>query len=168
MNRLHVIGGKNHGKTRLVVELVQELLRRGLRVGTVKHTHHDHELDVPGKDSFLHRQAGAQVVGILTRSMSAVFCPMTPPADRGEKGDRYAAMNPMFEACDIVLVEGDSETTAPKIEVWRSCLGTPPLALKDPAILAVVTDDAVEVGRPVLARSNVSALADWVATTFLK
>ena len=62
MHRLHIIGGKNHGKTTLIVELVQELTKRNLRVGTIKHTHHRHELDVPGKDSYRHRLAGAEVV----------------------------------------------------------------------------------------------------------
>ena len=46
MKRLHIIGGKNHGKTTLVVELVEEFTRRGMTVGTIKHTHHQHELDV--------------------------------------------------------------------------------------------------------------------------
>ncbi|MCA9266810.1 MAG: molybdopterin-guanine dinucleotide biosynthesis protein B, partial [Planctomycetales bacterium] len=69
MKRLHLIGRKNHGKTRLIVDLVEELTSRGLRVGTIKHTHHRHELDTPGKDSYQHRTAGAAVVGILSRSM---------------------------------------------------------------------------------------------------
>jgi molybdopterin-guanine dinucleotide biosynthesis protein MobB len=73
MKRLHVIGGKNHGKTTLVVELVKEFSRRGISVGTIKHTHHQHELDVPGKDSYRHRMAGAAAVGILSPSMSALF-----------------------------------------------------------------------------------------------
>jgi molybdopterin-guanine dinucleotide biosynthesis protein MobB len=59
VKRLHIIGGKNHGKTMLVVELVQEFARRGIPVGTIKHTHHHHEVDVPGKDSHRHRLAGA-------------------------------------------------------------------------------------------------------------
>ena len=52
MKRLHIVGGKNHGKTTLIMELVKELNRRGQTVGTIKHTHHQHELDVPGKDSY--------------------------------------------------------------------------------------------------------------------
>ena len=62
MRRLHVLGRKNHGKTTLVAELVAELTRRGWRIGTIKHTHHHHELDTPGKDSWMHRQAGAREV----------------------------------------------------------------------------------------------------------
>lgn len=159
MRRLHIVGRKNHGKTRLVVELVQELAGRGLRVGTIKHTHHRHELDTPGKDSHLHRTAGAAAVGILSQNMSAVFL----PAAETERGDgRYAKFAPVFDDCDLVLVEGDSQTQAPKIEVWRGELNGEPLALLDPAILAVVTDDPLQLTAPVLPRADVPALADWV------
>ena len=60
MRRIHIIGRKNSGKTTLVVELVQQLSAMGKRVATIKHTHHRHELDVPGKDSYRHREAGAR------------------------------------------------------------------------------------------------------------
>lgn len=159
MKRIHVIGRKNHGKTTLVVDLVQELSRRGLSVGTIKHTHHRHELDVPGKDSHRHREAGAALVGVLSRSLSAVFRPY-PEADRDEA--RYADLAPLFASCDIVLVEGDSQTAAPKIEVWRRAVGTPPLADEDASILAIVSDDGPETTVPVLPRGHVTAIADWV------
>lgn len=159
MHRIHVIGRKNHGKTQLIVELVAELRRRGLRLGTIKHTHHRHELDTPGKDSHRHREAGAAVVGILSHGMSAVF---VPTHDADGPVDRYAALAPLFADCAVVLVEGDSQARAPRIEVWRAAAGTPPLALEDTAIRAVVTDDPVEVRVPVLPRSDVGGLATWL------
>jgi molybdopterin-guanine dinucleotide biosynthesis protein B len=159
MQRIHIVGRKNHGKTQLVVELVEEFTRRGLRVGTIKHTHHRHELDRPGKDSHRHRTSGSAVVGVLSQGMSAVFVP-TPPATAAQ--DRYAAMSPMFAGCDIVLVEGDTLADAPKIEVWRAVQQTAPLAAEDAAILAVVTDDALDVTAPLLPRSDVPRLADWL------
>ena len=75
MRRIHIIGRKNSGKTSLVVRLVEYYRTAGYRVGTIKHTHHHHELDTPGKDSFRHRQAGASAVGILAPTMNAVFWP---------------------------------------------------------------------------------------------
>jgi molybdopterin-guanine dinucleotide biosynthesis protein B len=159
MQRIHIVGRKNHGKTQLVVELVEEFTRRGLRVGTIKHTHHRHELDTPGKDSHRHRTSGAAVVGVVSQGMCAVFVPTPPTAG---VLDRYAAMSPMFDACDIVLVEGDSQTDAPKIEVWRAVQQTAPLAAIDAAILAVVTDDALDLRAPLLRRSDVPRLADWL------
>lgn len=159
MKRIHVIGRKNHGKTHLVGELVTEFTRTGLRVGTIKHTHHRHELDTPGKDSHRHRMAGAAAVGILSPSMNAVFL----PAEHWSAGqDRYEAMAPLFADCDIVVVEGDSQTQAPKIEVWRAILGTAPLIGEDASILAVVTDDPLPVEATVHRRSNVKELGAWI------
>jgi molybdopterin-guanine dinucleotide biosynthesis protein MobB len=160
VKRLHIVGGKDHGKTALVVELVQEFVRRGVPVGTIKHTHHHHELDVPGKDSHRHRQAGAAAVGILSPSMSAIFLPAGKD-DIGET-DRYAIFAPVFSHCRLVLVEGDSLTDAPKIEVWRSELETAPLAAGDESILAVVTDDLPALATEVLSRSDVVRLAIWI------
>ena len=162
MKRLHIVGGKNHGKTTLIVELVQELSRRGLFVGTIKHTHHHHELDVPGKDSYQHRMAGACAVGILSPAMSAVFLPVDQAASDDE--DRYAALARIFQECRLVLVEGDSQTTAPKIEVWRSSLGTPPLATRDKSIMALVTDDTPPSVKFVLHRADIGRLADWICS----
>ena len=73
--RIHIVGRRNSGKTTLVCELVAALTKRGYRVATIKHTHHHHELDTPGKDSWHHREAGAAAVGILSPRMTAMFFP---------------------------------------------------------------------------------------------
>lgn len=159
MNRIHIIGRKNSGKTTLIVELVEELTARGYVVGTIKHTHHRHDFDVPGKDSHRHRTAGASVVGLMGPGMSAVFLPTrtTNTSDRD-----YDALLPMFAACDLLLVEGDAQTTEPKIEVWRAATGTEPMAADDPTILAVVTDDALSSSVEVWPRSEVPELCERI------
>jgi molybdopterin-guanine dinucleotide biosynthesis protein MobB len=158
MKRLHIIGGKNHGKTTLLVELLGELGQRGIAVGTIKHTHHHHELDVPGKDSHQHRLAGAAAVGILSPAMAAVFL----PGKTNDIDDPYSIFAPFFVRCQFILVEGDSQTRAPKIEVWRRELGTPPLAADDKSILAVASDDPLPMDAVVLRRSDIAGLADWL------
>jgi len=165
LKRIHVIGQKNSGKTTLIVELVQACTQLGYRVGTIKHTHHQHELDSPGKDSHRHREAGAEVVGILTQKMNAVFW---PPVETTEstREQRYDGFSPMFAECDLVIVEGDSKTQQPKIEVWREALGTAPLASSDASIHAVVTDDPLQVGCPIWARSDVQTLAKNMLSFF--
>jgi molybdopterin-guanine dinucleotide biosynthesis adapter protein len=165
MNRLHIVGGKSHGKTTLIVELVKEFARRGVSIGTIKHTHHHHELDVPGKDSFRHRTAGASAAGILSPSMTAIFLPTD--AASLENDDRYSIIAPMFAQCRLVLVEGDSQTAAPKIEVWRSERGTPPMATCNKSIVAVVTDDAVSVSAITLSRSDIAGLSNWIRSNIL-
>lgn len=159
MKRVHVVGRKNHGKTQLVVELVEEFTRSGLRVGTIKHTHHHHELDTPGKDSHRHRTAGAAMVGIVSQNMHAVFVPV---AQSRSDDDPYAKLAPIFAACDLVIVEGDSETAAPKIEVWRAAIGTAPLAAQDKTVRAVATDDQLDVDIAIHRRDDVPQLAKWI------
>ena len=181
MRRLHVIGRKNHGKTTLVAQLVEELTRRGWRIGTIKHTHHHHELDTPGKDSHRHRMAGSHVVGILSPRMNAVFWEPAASDDRdgsqessGDSGgNRYAEFERFMQACDLVLVEGDSQTDADKIEVWRAGLDSRPIATEQPGVLALVTDDLspAQTQEPttdasstpqVFPRSDLLPLLNWI------
>jgi molybdopterin-guanine dinucleotide biosynthesis protein B len=163
--RLHVIGRKNAGKTTLVVEWIELLRERGLRVGSIKHTHHRHELDVPGKDSFRHREAGAAPVAILSPAMTAVF----RPNPSGIAGDGYAWLDHLWLDCDLVLVEGDSQTKFPKVEVWRPETQDRPLAESDPSILALISDTDAGLALPRWPRSDPSALLahllDWLGRT---
>lgn len=155
MKRVHIVGGKNSGKTTLITDLVTSLTARGCRVGTIKHTHHHHELDTPGKDSHRHREAGAAVVGILAPGMTAIF----RPDSRGEEAsERYAQFSALFSDCELVLVEGDLHTTAPKIEVWRAATSAQPLAVTDASIAALVTDDGIDVPIPIWSRADVVAI----------
>lgn len=158
--RVHIVGRKNSGKTTLVCELVREFIGRGLKVATVKHTHHSHELDMPGKDSHKHRQAGAAGVGILSPHMTAIFV----PAEREERGEhRYEQFESQFNDCDLILVEGDLQTTAPRFEVWRATVTERPYAADNVAIQAVISDDPVDGNScSVLARADVSKIADRI------
>lgn len=156
MKRIHIIGRKNSGKTTLVVELVRHLTAQGRRVGTIKHTRHHHELDTPGKDSYLHRQAGAAAVGILSPDLNAVFWTNSRDLDADE---RYRRMLTLFTDCDLVLVEGHLQMEGPKVEVWRAALSEPPLAATAPGVLAVVSDDPVTATVPVWPRSDIAAVA---------
>lgn len=157
MKRIHIIGRKNSGKTTLIAELVQELTRRGRRVGTIKHTHHQHELDTPGKDSHRHREAGAAAVGVLSRGLNAIFWPQPSGED---KSNAYQQFDHMMSQCDIVLVEGDSQTGAPKIEVFRVANQHELMAKSDRTIRAVITDDVLDVDTPVWPRSELSLIVD--------
>lgn len=163
MKRLHVIGRKNHGKTTLVSELTRQLTDRGQRIGTIKHTHHHHELDTPGKDSHQHRVAGAHCAGILSPQLNACFWSESDLVG----DDRYAPFEPMFDRCDLVIVEGDTQTSAAKIEVWRACQNDSPLAAADADILALVTDDASELPLPQLPRTPLDQLIAWIAERYL-
>jgi len=154
--RIHIVGRKNSGKTTLVCDLVRELTRQGHKVATIKHTHHNHELDTPGKDSHQHRVSGAAGVGILSGQMTAAFVPVLRHDD---DETRYARFNVMFNDCDLILVEGDLSAAAKKIEVWRSTVSQAPYAAADHTISAVVTDDALDSVPAVWSRGNITELA---------
>jgi molybdopterin-guanine dinucleotide biosynthesis adapter protein len=156
LNRLHVVGRKNHGKTTLLVSLIKECVRRGLRVGTIKHSAHVHPLDVPGKDSYRQREAGAEPSVLATQNGIGVFLRREP------EHDIYARLEPMFAGVDLLLVEGDVQHSGPKIEVWRAYVGGTCLAQDFPSILAVVSDDPVETSVPVWPRSDVATLTGRV------
>lgn len=160
--RVHIVGRKNSGKTTLVCELVRELTARRIKVATVKHTHHQHELDTPGKDSHLHRMAGAAGVGILSPDMTAVFIPVNRELDTSNRESRYQRFETMFGDCALILVEGDLQTTAPRIEVWRSAVTELPYAAADSAIAAVVSDDSLPCPGQRVPRSDIGAVADAV------
>jgi molybdopterin-guanine dinucleotide biosynthesis protein B len=157
MNRwIHIVGRKNHGKTTLVVELVREFRRRGMRVGTIKHSRHAHELDTPGKDSHRHRGAGADPAAILTHDSIGVFL------HRRAGDDCYQRLAPLFADCELVLVEGDIEAGGVNVEVWRQAMGTPCLAAERGDIAAIVSDDQPPVAVPVWPRTDVTRLAEQI------
>lgn len=153
-----VAGYKNSGKTTLIVDLVRELTRRGWRVGTIKHAHHSFDIDHPGKDSYLHRTAGAAEVIVASASRWAHIRELAdePPASLDEL---LGHMGPL----DLVLVEGWKHGTHPRLEIRRSDAPAPRLAGHDAAILAIVSDLPLpEESCPVLARGDVGLIADFV------
>jgi molybdopterin-guanine dinucleotide biosynthesis adapter protein len=154
--RLHIVGLKNAGKTTLCVELAEELGRRGYRIGAVKHSPHAHPLDVPGKDSWRHREAGATPTAFVTGAGAALF--FDPPAH----GDVYTMIAPFYQDCDLILVEGDLHGEGLKVEVWRNSLGLPPLSRRYPGIYAVISDDRLPVHATRWPRSKLNAIAEGV------
>lgn len=149
---VHIVGRKNNGKTTLIVQLLRELTRRGVRVGTVKHTSHHHELDTPGKDSHDHRLAGAAPVAVITPELAAAYIP------RRAQVDPYQQLEPMFSDCQLVLVEGDHDRAGLKVEVWRQSMGTQPLCLERDDVAAVITDDPLDAPAEIWPRSDMAEI----------
>jgi len=156
MHIVHITGRSKNGKTTLIVDLIEEMKHRGLKVGTLKHSGHAHELDKPGKDSYRHRQAGAVPVAISTTSQLAVFLPYEPSENPFER------LTALFADCDVILVEGFIDGPGKKIEVWRAEVGKEPLFMERPEVLAVVTDDPIETTLPVMPRADIPALVDFL------
>ncbi len=152
--RLHFVGIKNAGKTTLVIELTRELTQRGYRVGTIKHSPHEHVLDQPGSDSFRHREAGGSPSAFVTSHGTALFLPPDSCADP------YVPLAPHYANCELILVEGDLEARAPKFEVWREGLDRAPLANHHSEIVAIITDARLPPPVTTWPREGIERLAD--------
>ena len=153
-----VVGWKNNGKTTLVERLVTHLTAEGRRISTVKHAHHEVDLDQPGKDTWRHREAGATEVVLATARRWAVIHELRG-APEPSLDELLARMTPV----DLVLVEGFKRCGHPKLEVHRQERGTPLLAVEDPSIVALATDEALpEIALPQFPLDDVAAIADFV------
>src|SRR5918998_4137865 len=131
-----VTGWKNSGKTTLVTRLVAEFTRRGYAVSTVKHAHHEFDIDKPNTDSFRHREAGAREVMIVSGHRWALMHEL-----RDEAEPPLGAALERLSPCDLILVEGYKREGHPKIETRRrGAARGDPLAPGDPSIVAVAAD----------------------------
>ncbi|MDP2329646.1 MAG: molybdopterin-guanine dinucleotide biosynthesis protein B [Reyranella sp.] len=149
-----VTGWKNAGKTTLVERLVAEFVRRGWRVSTIKHAHHDVDIDQPGRDSFRHRAAGASEVAVVGGRRYAIMREEADPA----LADVLARLAPV----DLVLIEGYTREAHAKIEVRAG--DAPSLADADPGIVAIAADAAPpEAHLPWFKRDDIAAIADFIA-----
>jgi len=154
-----ITGWKNSGKTTLVTRLVAEFTRRGYRVSTVKHAHHDFDIDKPATDSFRHREAGASEVMIVSGYRWALMHEL-----RGEDEPPLEAALTRLSPCDLILVEGYKREAHPKIEARRRAAArTDPLAPHDPSILSVAADHTTDAnGRPFFDLDDITGIADFI------
>jgi molybdopterin-guanine dinucleotide biosynthesis protein B len=132
-------GWSGSGKTTLMRRLIPALRARGLTVSTVKHAHHDFDIDRPGKDSYEHRAAGASEVLVSSANRFALM-----REHRGDPEWTLAQLLAKLSPVDLVIVEGFKRQPHVKIEVWRAAVGMPPLAKDDPQIRAVASTDPLE------------------------
>ncbi len=116
MNKVvSVIGWSNSGKTTMIKELIIELKRRDYRVATIKHDAHKFKIDKPGKDSWIHRKAGAEVVMLTSRDKIAMIKEIQKPIPVDELIADYLEQDKF----DLIIIEGYKRGPYPKIEVFR-------------------------------------------------
>lgn len=157
-----IAGWKNSGKTGLATRLVTELVARGYRISTIKHAHHDFDIDKIGADSWRHREAGAHEVTIVSGTRYAIMHEL-----RGAPEPTLDEVLARLAPCDIVLIEGYKREPVPKIEARRlEAANRQPLAPTDPHIRAIAADHPVEDGSlPVFDLNNTSDIADFILAT---
>ena len=151
------------GKTTLLSRLIPILSERGLKVGLVKHSHHDFDIDQPGKDSYRLRKAGASPVVLVSSHRRAVITELTS-GEPTLAEQLYCFHN---SPVDLIIVEGFKQEVFPKIELHRAALNAPFLHLNDRSIIAIASDIKPSTQLPVLDINNPKQVADFVINDFL-
>ncbi len=136
MKTFGLAGWSGSGKTTLLTRLLPEIISRGLTVSTMKHTHHQFDIDKPGKDSHSHRIAGASEVMVTSSSRWALMHELREENEPGVE-ELLARMTPV----DLVLIEGFKAYRHPKLEVFRPSLGKPLLSETDDTVVAIATNE---------------------------
>ncbi|HTS53410.1 MAG TPA: molybdopterin-guanine dinucleotide biosynthesis protein B [Burkholderiales bacterium] len=150
-------GPSGSGKTTVIENLIPLFSALGLSVSVIKHTHHDFDVDQPGKDSWRQRQAGAQEV-LLTSDMRWVLMHELRGAREPELPEQLAHLSP----CDVVLVEGFKRQPIPKLEVYRLANNTTPAYPTDTHIVAIATDARPEIGLPTFTLTDYRGIANFI------
>ena len=156
MRVVGLAGWSGAGKTTLVTNVIPVLVRRGLKIATVKHAHHDFDTDQPGKDSWLHRRAGASEVAVISSKRWAIVHELGDEAEPSLE-DALARLSPV----DLVIVEGFKRHSHPKLEVYRAAVGKPLLHPEDDCIVAVATDAPLPQAQvPVIMLDDIMTIAN--------
>jgi molybdopterin-guanine dinucleotide biosynthesis adapter protein len=156
MRIIGLAGWSGSGKTTLITKVLPCLITRGMRVSTIKHAHHGFDLDQPGKDSFMHRAAGATEVAISSSRRFAILHELREEAE-WDLPDLLQKLAPV----DLVLVEGFKRDAFPKLEIHRAANGKPLIHPDDPHIIAIASDVQLPQARvPVVDLDDIERISD--------
>jgi molybdopterin-guanine dinucleotide biosynthesis protein B len=154
MKVIGLAGWSGAGKTTLLTRVIPHFLGEGLRVSVIKHAHHKFDIDVPGKDSWLHRQAGATEVMVASAQRWALMHEL-----RGEHEPRLSDLLARMSRVDLIVVEGYKSEPHRKIEVYRAANGKPLLFPDDAGIVGIATDTMIETRLPTAHLDNIPEIA---------
>ncbi|MCC8966037.1 molybdopterin-guanine dinucleotide biosynthesis protein B [Bradyrhizobium sp. Pear76] len=157
MKVIGLAGWSGAGKTTLLSRVIPYLLGRGLRVSVIKHAHHEFDVDVPGKDSWVHRQSGATEVLVSSTRRWALMHELRG-ADEPRLPELLAKMAPV----DLVVVEGFKREPVNKIEVYRAANGKPLLFPDDPRVVGIASDVAIETTLPIAHLDDIEDVAELI------
>ena len=156
MRIIGLAGWSGSGKTTLLTKLIPRFNARGKRVSTLKHAHHNFDVDRPGKDSFEHRSAGATEVLVVSGNRWALMHEL-----RGAPEPTLPDLLAKLSNVDLVLIEGFKRESFPKLEIHRVVNDKPLLHPDDPWIVAVASDTALPQAKvPVVDLNDIDGIAD--------
>jgi molybdopterin-guanine dinucleotide biosynthesis protein B len=158
MRIIGLAGWSGSGKTTLLAKIIPRLVVRGYAVSTVKHAHHDFDVDTPGKDSYVHRMAGATEVLVASGRRWALMHEL-----RDEPEPSVYDLLAKMSAVDLVLIEGFKAAQHMRIEVYRRAVGKPALHPDNPQIAGIVSDTPFpDAGRPVVHIDDIDGVVELV------
>ena len=154
MKVIGLAGWSGAGKTTLLTRAIPQLQKQGLRISVIKHAHHAFDVDVPGKDSWKHREAGAAEVLVSSSQRWALMHEL-----RGAGEPRLPELLAKMSRVDLVVVEGFKREPLRKIEVYRAANGKPFLFPDDPGVVGIATDTPVETSLPTAHLDDITTIA---------
>ncbi|MFH1103190.1 MAG: molybdopterin-guanine dinucleotide biosynthesis protein B [Pseudomonadota bacterium] len=155
-----IVGNSSSGKTTLIEKLIAELKSRGYRIGSIKHAHHGYAVDMKGKDSWRHKNAGADTV-IISSPGQIVMVKDDLESESLDTLEKY------FQDVDLVIAEGFKKEARPKIEIFRVQVHSEPLFKDNDNLVAMVSDSAVKMNVPVFGLEEIQKLADFIETRYI-
>ena len=154
MKVIGLAGWSGAGKTTLLTRVIPLLAEQGLRVSVIKHAHHKFDIDTPGKDSWRHREAGAEEVLVSSANRWALMHEL-----RGTREPRLPELLQKLARVDLVIIEGYKTEPHRKIEVYRTANEKPFLFTSDPDIVGVASDVVVETKLATAHLDDIPAIA---------
>lgn len=157
---ISIVGKSKSGKTTLLEKLIPELKSRGYRIGVIKHDVHNHQIDIPGKDSYRIKESGAETIIISSSKKISMI------RDLKEEIDLRFIEFKYLEDMDLILTEGYKRRKFPKIEVLRSKVSKEPSCSPN-EVFAFISDFPIKSKRPVFDIDDIKAFADFIESKFL-
>jgi molybdopterin-guanine dinucleotide biosynthesis protein B len=154
MKVIGIAGWSGAGKTTLISRVIPYLRQQGLRISVIKHAHHDFDVDIPGKDSWVHRQSGAEEVLVSSANRWVLMHEL-----RGVQEPQLPELLKKMSPVDLVVIEGFKSQPIRKIEVYRKANGKPFLFPGDPAVVGIAADTTLETTLPVAHLDDIPAVA---------
>jgi molybdopterin-guanine dinucleotide biosynthesis adapter protein len=154
MKVIGIAGWSGAGKTTLISRVIPYLRQQGLRISVIKHAHHDFDVDIPGKDSWVHRQSGAEEVLVSSANRWVLMHEL-----RGVEEPKLPELLQKMSPVDLVVIEGFKSQPIRKIEVHRKVNSKPLLFPGDPAIAGIAADTTLETTLPVAHLDDIPAVA---------
>ena len=155
-----IVGWKDVGKTFVVTEIIKLLVQKGYKVGSIKHAHHNFDIDQPGTDSFKHRKSGSSEVIISSSKRWAKII-----ENNNKKEKNLNELLKEFNDIDVAIVEGFKKENHPKIEIISQNSKIKNNEINN--VVAIVSDNIIDSNIPVFKKNDVESLTQFIIDKFL-